>query len=65
MLLRLSGRLHQVWSATAVRWNGVWHRWCESAVVSIPELTADQMDVAHVKFMGWKSGWIRPRRSNG
>ena len=44
MLLRLSGRLHQVWSATAVRWNGVWHRWCESAVVSIPELTADQMD---------------------
>ena len=43
MLHRLSGRKHQVWTATAVRWNATWHTWCESAVVSIPELTPDQL----------------------
>ncbi len=44
MLHRLSGRLHQVWTATAVRWNGTWHSWCEQAVVSIAELSPDQLD---------------------
>lgn len=44
MLHRLSGRLHQVWSATGVRWNGTWHYWCEASVVAIPELTTDQLD---------------------
>ena len=44
MLLRLSGRMHRVWSATAIRWNGEWHRWCESAVVSVPDLTSDQLE---------------------
>ena len=53
MLHRLSGRLHQVWSATGVRWNGVWHYWCESAVVSIPELTPEQLD-ALLKSNSWE-----------
>ena len=44
MLHRLSGRLHQVWSATGVRWNGTWHFWCEASVVSIPELSDEQLD---------------------
>ena len=44
MLHRLTGRFHQVWSATSVRWNGSWHHWCESAVVSLPQLAADQID---------------------
>jgi len=43
MLHRLSGRFHQVWTATSVRWNGSWHHWCESAIVSIPELTTEQL----------------------
>jgi|TARA_B100000459_G_scaffold147370_1_gene116750 septum formation protein len=43
MLHRLAGRFHQVWTATSVRWNGSWHHWCESAVVSIPELTTEQL----------------------
>ena len=43
MLHRLSGRHHQVWTATAIRWNATWHTWCESAVVSIPELSSDQL----------------------
>jgi len=44
MLHRLSGRLHQVWSATGVRWNGTWHFWCEASLVSIPELSDEQLD---------------------
>ena len=44
MLHRLSGRLHQVWSATGVRWNGTWYYWCEASVVSIPDLTDEQLD---------------------
>ena len=44
MLYRLSGRLHQVWSATGVRWNGEWHYWCESSLVSIPDLSPEQLE---------------------
>ena len=43
MLHRLSGRYHQVWTATGIHHNGTWHYWCESAVVSIAALTDDQM----------------------
>ena len=43
-LHRLNGRHHQVWTATSVCWKGEWHHWCASAVVSIQELTTDQLD---------------------
>ena len=44
MLHRLQGRYHQVWTATGIRWNGTWQFWCESAVVSIPELSEDVLN---------------------
>jgi septum formation protein len=44
MLHRLRGRLHQVWTATGIHWNGAWMFFCESAVVSIPELTPEDME---------------------
>jgi septum formation protein len=44
MLHRLSGRHHQVWTATGIHWNGAWRFWCESAVVSIAALTDRQLD---------------------
>ena len=43
MLHRLSGRHHQVWTATGIRWNGAWRFWCESAVVAIASLTDAQL----------------------
>ena len=45
MLHRLSGRHHQVWTATGVHWNGEWRFWCEHAVVAIDALTDVQLDV--------------------
>ena len=42
MLHRLSGRMHQVWTATGVHWNDEWRFWVEDAVVSVPELTEEQ-----------------------
>ena len=53
MLHRLSGRLHQVWTATAVHWNGTWHTWCEAAIVSVPDLTPDQLEALLVSG-SWK-----------
>lgn len=53
MLHRLSGRKHQVWTATAVRWNDTWHTWCESAVVSVSDLTPDQLE-ALLTSGSWK-----------
>lgn len=53
MLHRLSGRLHQVWTATAVRWNGTWHTWCEAAIVSVAELTPDQLEALLISG-SWK-----------
>lgn len=44
MLHRLQGRLHQVWTATGVYWQGDWHFWCQSAVVSIPQLSDEQFE---------------------
>ena len=53
MLHRLSGRKHQVWTATAVRWNDTWHTWCESAVVSVSDLAPDQLE-ALLTSGSWK-----------
>ena len=53
MLHRLSGRLHQVWSATGVRWNGTWRYWCEASIVSFPEFTDDQLH-ALLSSDSWK-----------
>ena len=53
MLHRLSGRLHQVWSATGVRWKGTWHYWCEASVVAVPDLTDEQLE-ALLDSASWK-----------
>lgn len=53
MLHRLTGRFHQVWSATSVRWNGTWHHWCESAVVALGELNANDLEVL-LSSESWK-----------
>jgi septum formation protein len=53
MIKRLSGRRHQVWSATAVQICGDWTFFVESAVVEIDELTADE--IAHlIETESWK-----------
>jgi len=44
MLHRLSGRHHQVWTATGVHFNGEWRFWCEHAVVAIQPLTESQLE---------------------
>jgi septum formation protein len=44
MLHRLSGRHHQVWTATGVHWNGAWRFWCEHAVVAVEALSDDQLN---------------------
>ena len=41
MLHRLSGRHHQVWTATGLHWNGRWTFWCEYAVVAFPEFSEE------------------------
>ena len=53
MLHRLSGRYHQVWTATGVHYNGAWHYWCESAVVSITELT-DEVLTGLLSSRSWE-----------
>ena len=53
MIKRLSGRRHQVWSATGVQICGDWTFFVESAIVEIDELSTD--DVAHLIETGsWK-----------
>ncbi|MEK9651215.1 MAG: Maf family protein [Poseidonia sp.] len=44
MLHRLSGRMHQVWTATGLHWNGEWRFWVECAVVAFPEFTEAQLE---------------------
>jgi len=44
MLHRLSGRHHQVWTATGVYFNGEWRFWCEHAVVAIQPLAGSQLE---------------------
>lgn len=43
MLHRLSGRRHQVWSATAVQLHGEWRFYVEYAIVEIDELSDEQL----------------------
>ena len=53
MIKRLSGRRHQVWSATGIQICGDWTFFVESAVVGIDDLSAD--DIAHLIEIGsWK-----------
>ncbi len=53
MLHRLSGRRHQVWSATALQLHGQWRFFVEYAVVEIDELTDEQL-VELVLSESWK-----------
>ena len=43
MIKRLSGRRHQVWSATGIQICGDWTFFVESAVVEIDDLTMDEI----------------------
>ena len=43
MLNRLCGRIHEVWTATGIFWQGSWTFWCESAQVSIPLLSLEEL----------------------
>ncbi|MGB1475722.1 MAG: Maf family protein [Candidatus Poseidoniaceae archaeon] len=53
MIKRLSGRRHQVWSATGVQICGDWTFFVESAVVEIDELNSDE--IAHlIETESWK-----------
>ena len=53
MIKRLSGRRHQVWSATGVQICGDWTFFVESAVVEIDDLSPD--DIAHlIETESWK-----------
>ena len=54
MIKRLSGRRHQVWSATGVQICGDWTFFVESAVVQIDELTVDE--IAHLIESGSGKG---------
>ena len=53
MLHRLSGRHHQVWTATGLYWNGIWTFWCEHAVVAFPEFS-DEILSELVESGSWK-----------
>lgn len=53
MLHRLSGRHHQVWTATGIHFNGEWRFWCEHAVVAIQPLTENQLE-ALLTSDSWK-----------
>ena len=53
MIKRLSGRRHQVWSATGVQICGDWTFFVESAVVEIDELNPDE--IAHlIETKSWE-----------
>ena len=54
MIKRLSGRRHQVWSATGIQICGDWTFFVESAIVEIDELSLD--DIVHLIEIGsWKN----------
>ncbi len=53
MLHRMSGRHHQVWTATGVFFSGQWRFWCEHAVVAIQPLTDDRLG-ALLDLDSWK-----------
>ena len=53
MLHRLSGRRHQVWSATGIQLQGQWKFFVEHAIVEIDSLTDEQL-VELVLSESWK-----------
>ena len=53
MLHRLSGRHHQVWTASGLYWNGEWTFWCEHAVVAFPEFS-DEVFSDLIESDSWK-----------
>ena len=53
MLHRLSGRRHQVWSATGIQLQGQWKFFVEHAIVEIESLTDEQL-VELVLNESWK-----------
>ena len=53
MLHRLSGRRHQVWSATGIHLNGGWQFFVEHAIVEFDSLTDEQL-VELVLSESWK-----------
>ena len=53
MLYRLSGRRHQVWSATGIQLQGQWKFFIEHAIVEIDSLTDEQL-VELVLSESWK-----------
>lgn len=53
MLHRLSGRRHQVWSATGIQLQGQWKYFVEHAIVEIDSLTDEQL-VELVLSESWK-----------
>ena len=53
MLHRLSGRRHQVWSATGIQLHGQWKFFVEHAIVEIDSLTDEQL-VELVLSESWK-----------
>ena len=53
MLHRLSGRRHQVWTATGILLHGQWRFFVEHAIVEIDDLTDEQL-VELVLSESWK-----------
>ena len=53
MLHRLSGRRHQVWSATGIQLHGQWKFFVEHAIVEIDSLTDEQL-VELILNESWK-----------
>jgi len=52
MLFRLSGRRHQVWSATGIKKAGIWKFFCEYSIVEISPLS-DELLVELVLSKSW------------
>ena len=53
MLHRLSGRRHQVWSATGVHFMGKWTFFCEFALVEFPTFS-DEVLLNLIRSGSWK-----------
>jgi len=52
MLERLSGRRHQVWSATGIKTSSKWKYYCESSIVEIKPLS-DEVLVELILSKSW------------
>jgi len=53
MLHRLSGRRHQVWSATGIHFMGKWTFFCEFALVEFPNFS-DEVLLDLIQSNSWK-----------